>query len=82
MNIDILNKLECILKELSSFEKMGLDTSSLKIFIKNYKNFLKINEQSIEQLSLDEKLNLVQKFLEDKKVFPTIKDVITFAMIN
>ena len=30
-------------------------------------------------LSLDEKLNLVQKFLEDKKVFPTIKDVITFA---
>lgn len=61
---------------------MGLDTSSLKIFIKNYKNFLKINEQSIEQLSLDEKLNLVQKFLEDKKVFPTIKDVITFAMIN
>lgn len=79
MNIDILNKLECILKELSSFEKMGLDTSSLKIFIKNYKNFLKINERSIEQLSLDEKLNLVQKFLEDKKVFPTIKDVITFA---
>ena len=79
MNIDILKKLECILKELSSFEKMGLDTSSLKIFIKNYKNFLKINEQSIEQLSLDEKLNLVQKFLEDKKVFPTIKDVITFA---
>ena len=66
MNIDILNKLECILKELSSFEKMGLDTSSLKIFIKNYKNFLKINEQSIEQMSLDEKLNLVQKFLEDK----------------
>ena len=34
MNIDILNKLECILKELSSFEKMGLDTSSLNIFIK------------------------------------------------
>ena len=58
MNIDILNKLECILKELSSFEKMGLDTSSLKIFIKNYKNFLTINEQAIEQLSLDEKLSV------------------------
>ena len=30
MNIDILNKLECILKELSSFEKMGLDNPTLK----------------------------------------------------
>jgi len=68
MNTDILNKLECILKDLSPLEKKGLDTSSLKVFVKNYKNFLKINKQSVEQLSLEEKLNLVQKFLEDKKV--------------
>lgn len=79
MNTDIINKLENLLKELSPYEKMGLDTSSLKIFIKNYKNFLKINEQSVEQLSFEDKLILVQKFLEDKKIFPTIKYVISFA---
>lgn len=79
MNIDILDKLEAVLKELSPFEKKGLDTSSLKIFIKNYKNFIKLNESSIEQLSFEEKLDLIKKFLEDKKVFPAIKDVISFA---
>ncbi len=79
MNTDILNKLETILKELSPFEKRGLDTSSLKIFIKNYKNFIKINESSVEHLSDEEKLDLINRFLEDKKVFPTIKDVISFA---
>ena len=79
MNIDILNKLEAILKELSSYEKKGLDTSSFRIFIKNYKNFIKINTSSIEELSYDEKLNLVKDFLEDKDVFQTIKDVILFA---
>lgn len=79
MNIDILNKLEIILKELSPLEKKGLDTSSLKIFIKNYKNFIKINESSVESLTDEEKFDLVKRFLEDKKVFPTIKDVIFFA---
>lgn len=79
MNIDILDKLEAVLKELSPFEKKGLDTSSLKIFIKNYRNFIKLNELSVEQLSFEDKLDLIKKFLEDKKVFPTIKDVISFA---
>lgn len=79
MNIDILNKLEAVLKELSPFEKKGLDTSSLKIFIKNYKKFIKLNESSVEQLSFEDKLDLIKKFLEDKKVFPAIKDVISFA---
>ena len=79
MNIDILDKLEAVLKELSPFEKKGLDTSSLKIFIKNYKNFIKLNESSGEQLSFEDKLDLIKKFLEDKKVFPAIKDVIFFA---
>lgn len=79
MNIDILDKLEAALKELSPFEKKGLDTSSLKIFIKNYKNFIKFNESSVEQLSFEDKLDLIKKFLEDKKVFPAIKDVISFA---
>ncbi|MDL2252384.1 hypothetical protein LJC12_06020 [Odoribacter sp. OttesenSCG-928-J03] len=79
MNVDILNRLEIILKELSPLEKKGLDTSSLKIFIKNYKNFIKINESSVESLTDEEKFDLVKRFLEDKKVFPTIKDVIFFA---
>lgn len=79
MNIDILNNLEIILKELSPLEKKGLDTSSLKIFIKNYRNFVKINESSVESLSDEAKFDLVKKFLEDKKVFPAIKDVISFA---
>lgn len=79
MNIDVLDKLEAVLKELSPFEKKGLDTSSLKIFIKNYKNFIKLNESLVEQLSFEDKLDLIKKFLEDKKVFPAIKDVISFA---
>lgn len=79
MTEDILYKLESVLKELSSYEKMGLDTSSLKIFLKNYRNFLKINSRSTTQLSYEDKLNIVQNFLEDKKAFPTIKDVINFA---
>lgn len=79
MNIDILNKLESLLKELSPFEKNGLDTSSLKIFIKNYKNFIRLDKYSVEQLSFEDKLDLIKKFLEDKKVFPAIKDVISFA---
>lgn len=79
MNIDILNRLEIILKELSPLEKKGLDTSSLKIFMKNYKNFIKINESSVELLSDEEKFDLVKRFLEDKKIFPRIRDVIFFA---
>lgn len=79
MNIDVLEQLELILKELSPFEKKGLDTSSLKIFMKNYKNFIKIQESSVETLSIEEKLDLIKRFLEDKKIFPAIKDVISFA---
>ncbi|MEO8759933.1 MAG: hypothetical protein ABI388_02630 [Bacteroidia bacterium] len=77
-----LKKLEEVLKELSPFEKRGLDTSSLKIFIKNFKEFLKLNEQPTlfkAELSFEEKLSIIKSFLEDKKVFPTIKEVIDFA---
>ena len=32
-----------------------------------------------QRLSLDEKLNIIKSFLEDKKAFPRIADVIDFA---
>lgn len=76
-------QLEKILKSLSEFERKGLDTSSLKIFIKNLKTFEKIQKakwtNSNKRLSFDEKLNIIKTFLEDKKIFRTIADVIEFA---
>ena len=82
MDNNTLIKLEEALKELNIYEKKGLDTSSLKIFIKNFKEFLKVNEQQTlfkGELSFEEKLSIIKTFLEDKKAFPTIKDVIDFA---
>lgn len=77
-----IQRLEEILKDLAQYEKKGLDTSALKIFIKNYKEFIKINKIPPiyqDEISFDEKLNLIRLFLEDEKVFPTIKEVILFA---
>lgn len=82
MENNTLIKLEEAIKELNIYEKRGLDTSSLKIFIKNLKEFLKVNEQPTlfkRELSFEEKLSIIKTFLEDKKAFPTIKDVIDFA---
>ncbi|MFD0766805.1 hypothetical protein ACFQZI_18230 [Mucilaginibacter lutimaris] len=82
MENEALKKLEEALAELSELEKKGLDTSSLKIFIKNYKQFIKINSQTklfSEDLTFDKKLEIIQSFLEDKKAFPTIIEVIDFA---
>ena len=84
MNLeDKILKAEELLKSLSAFEKKGLDTSSLKIFIKNLKTFNKIQKARIsnysQRLSFEEKLNIIRSFLEDKKVFPRISDVIDFA---
>jgi len=77
-----VKQLEDILKQISPYEKKGLDTSSLKIFIRNLKEFIKLNEQpnlfTIE-LTFEDKLQVIKSFLEDKKAFPTIKDVINFA---
>lgn len=75
--------LESMMKDLSPFEKKGLDTSSLRLFIKNLKTFQKL--QKIEQsrygqnLSFEDKLNIIKTFLEDKKAFPRIKDIVDFA---
>ncbi len=78
-----INDLEKILKNLSDYNKKGLDTSSLRLFIKNLKTFEKIQNSRISNLatkmSFEDKLELIKAFLEDKKVFPRIKDVIEFA---
>jgi len=75
--------LESMMKDLALFEKKGLDTSSLRLFIKNLKTFQKL--QKLEQtrygqnLSFEEKLAIIKSFLEDKKAFPRIKDIVDFA---
>jgi len=82
MENKILKNLEDALRELSSFEKKGLDTSSLKIFIKNFKQFIDLNREPTlfsEELSFESKLEIIKSFLEDKKAFPTIEEVIHFA---
>lgn len=75
--------LESMMKDLAHFEKKGLDTSSLRLFIKNLKTFQKLQkiEQSRygENISFEDKLNIIKTFLEDKKAFPRIKDIVDFA---
>ncbi len=84
----VVKKLDEALKEISFYEKKGFDASSLKIFIKNFKEYLKSTGQyelslnSTEEFTFDKKLEIIQTFLEDKKVFPTIKEVIEFANLK
>lgn len=81
----IVKKLEEALKEISFYEKKGFDASSLKIFIKSFKEYLKVtgqNQLSLpidHELTFERKLEIIQSFLEDQKAFPTIKEVIEFA---
>ncbi|WP_069133199.1 hypothetical protein [Rhodohalobacter halophilus] len=84
MNLDDkIFEAERLLNSLSELERKGLDTSSLKLFIKNLKTFNKIQKAKFsnysERLSFNEKLNIIKSFLEDKKIFPRIIDVINFA---
>jgi len=80
-----LRKLEEALKELSFYEKKGFDASSLKIFIKDFKEYLRVTGQleppevSTDEITFENKLIIIQKFLQDRKAFLTIKDVIEFA---
>lgn len=82
MDNRIIKDLEKIQKEISVYERKGLDSSSLKIFIKNFKAFIKLNEDiytEAKTLTLDEKLGIIENFLDDRKVFPTIGSIIDFA---
>jgi hypothetical protein len=82
-----ITKLESILKEIAQYEKKGFDASILKIFIKDFKNFLKISGEEIiyhadDDFNFDQKLDVIKSFLEDKKAFPTIKEIIEFGNKN
>lgn len=76
-----VTKLEKILKDITVYEKQGLDTSYLKSFIKQYKVFLNINniKSDFLQISDDEKLEIIREIMLDKNIFPAIKDIILFA---
>ena len=82
---DHIEHLETILSELSNYERKGLDTSSLRQFIKNLKVFNRINRVQEKKVNIEanipfeEKLNLIKSFLKDKKAFPKIQDIIHFA---
>jgi hypothetical protein len=76
-----LFELEKILKNISEYEKNGLDTSYLKSFIKQYKVFITINDikPDIMKYSDNEKFNIIRNVMDDKAIFPTINDIILFA---
>lgn len=75
-----------MLKELNSYQKEGLDTSSLKVFLKNLKTFQKIQQMQETRVSqrttFREKLDIIKSFFDDKKIFPKINDIIVFANNN
>ncbi|WP_422840449.1 hypothetical protein [Aeromonas veronii] len=79
--MDNLYELERILKDLSKFEKQGLDTSYLKSFIRQYKTFIKINDvkPDISSYSDYQKFNIIREIMNDKIIFPTINHIIYFA---
>ncbi|MBO9497298.1 hypothetical protein J7438_24905 [Thalassotalea sp. G20_0] len=76
-----LHDLERILKDLSDYEKKGLDTSYLKSFIKQYKVFIDINDlgSDISSYSYEDKLEIIREIMSDRSIFPNIKDIIFFA---
>lgn len=78
-----INDLEKMLKDFYYYEKKGLDTSSLRLFIKNLKVFQKIqfslDNKYDKNITFEAKLELIKAFLEDKKVFSRIQDIIEFA---
>lgn len=49
---------------------------------KSNKNSTLKNFSSDEEMTFDDKLKIIQNFLEDTKAFPTIKEVIEFANIQ
>ncbi|MFQ1969720.1 hypothetical protein ACK344_09085 [Aeromonas veronii] len=74
-------KLEDILKNIRQYEKLGLDTSYLKLFIKNYKLFLELNNIKPEY-SEDNRFKILEDILNNRQLFPRISDIILFSNHN
>ncbi|ELA7355832.1 hypothetical protein [Vibrio alginolyticus] len=80
MDINIA-KLEEVLNNIRKYEKLGLDTSYLKLFIKNYKFFLELNNIKPDY-SEDNRFKILEEILNNRQLFPRIADIIDFANYN
>ncbi len=80
MDVNV-EKLEIILKEVRKYEKQGLDTSYLKLFIKDYKFFLELNDIKVER-SENSRFKILEEILNNKELFPRIIDIIEFSNNN
>ncbi|MUJ21374.1 hypothetical protein GNP80_04480 [Aliivibrio fischeri] len=74
-------ELEDILKKVRKYEKIGLDTSYLKLFIKNYKLFLELNNIKPD-ISEFNRFKILEEILNNRQLFPRIKDIIFFSNFN
>lgn len=79
-----IEDLERVLKSISKYERIGLDTSYLKSFIKNYKLFLELNniESDVISDSYSDRMKILTNILSDKKIFPRIIDIVEFSNSN
>lgn len=79
-----IENLEKVLKNISKYERIGLDTSYLKSFIKNFKLFMELNdiEPDVEHGSYSERMKILTSILSDKKLFPRIVDIVEFTNTN
>lgn len=79
-----IDNLEKVLKDISKYERIGLDTSYLKSFIKNYKLFLELNEieSDIKHDSYSDRIKILTSILNDNKLFPRIIDIVEFTNTN
>jgi dephospho-CoA kinase len=76
-----ISQLEDVLNDVRQYEKLGLDTSYLKLFIKNYKLFLKLNNIETEY-SESNRFKILEEILNNRQLFPTISDIIYFSNYN
>lgn len=76
-----LATLEDVLKNIRKYEKLGLDTSYLKLFIKNYKFFLELNNIKPEY-SDNQRFKILEEILNNRQLFPKISDIIYFSNFN
>lgn len=79
-----IEQLELVLKNISKYERIGLDTSYLKSFIKNYKLFLELHdiEPEISNNNYSDRMRILTSILSDKKLFPRIIDIVEFSNSN
>lgn len=79
-----IEDLEKVLKNISKYERIGLDTSYLKSFIKNYKLFLELHniEPDVIHDNFSDRMRILTSILSDKKLFPRIIDIVEFSNSN